>query len=180
MASLLSAEVFDADETVRELLSQDPLVKTEVATLFGEDILDKAGNPDRNQIRNRVFTNPEALRKLEAILHPRVRKIWLELVRAHRSSHSSWLLLEIPLLYETNADKEMDEVVVTCCSGTTQLQRLMANRSLTESMAKRIIESQDSQTSKIARADRVLWNDSSQVVLGWQIEALVASLAPID
>jgi dephospho-CoA kinase len=71
----------------------------------------------------------------------------------------------------------MDRVVVTACSRETQLQRLVFKRAVSKRIAEQIIRAQVSQETKIARADHVLWNDSTLQVLEDQTRALTAYLS---
>lgn len=179
-ADLLGAEVFDADLAVRQLLRDDPAVKAKLIELLGSDVVNIDGALDRALIRERVFSNPIARKGLESILHPRVRSLWERFVAAGRVDSNHWLLLDIPLLYETNAEVSMDIVVVTACSRRTQMRRLTSGRSLTPGMAKSIVDSQTAQESKLARADCVLWTDSTIEILEEQVHALAASITKID
>ena len=114
---------------------------------------------DRTRLREAVFSDVEQRKALEAILHPLIRARWTGLVEAARRNHE-WLLLDIPLLFETGAEAECDAVTVVACSPQTQLKRIVSQRGLSEEMAWKMIASQTSLASKAARADYVIWNDA--------------------
>jgi dephospho-CoA kinase len=88
-----------------------------------------------------------------------VRSAWREMVRDSRDQQ--WLLLDIPLLFETEAEKEMDHTVVVACSPSTQRRRLREVRGLQDGVAEKIIAAQMDLDLKIRKADHVVWNDSS-------------------
>jgi len=113
---------------------------------------------DRARLREIVFRDERQRRKLEAILHPEIRARWAKLAEETRRE-GTWLLVDIPLLFETGAEIAFDGVVVVACSAATQRARLVLNRGLTDAMADRIIASQQSLASKVARAAHVIWSD---------------------
>jgi dephospho-CoA kinase len=176
----LSARSFSADDCVRRLLTTDPTVMIEVFRTFG-DKLRSSGGVDRALLRDMVFRDSLARAKLEAILHPRVREEWTTLINESRSSVTAprWLVIEIPLLFETGADAVMDAVVVTACSTCTQMKRLCSVRGILEETAELMIKSQDSQDSKILRSQHMLWTDCPIVRLYEQVRLLSQHLEAV-
>ena len=159
LSNIVSAEVFDADACARRLLESDPAVREAVV----RDILPTAylpdGTPDRAAIRAVVFSNPQAKARLEAILHPLVRKSWQALADEARVKRSD-LLVDIPLLFETGASSLFDAVVTIACSPEIQIQRAMS-RGLKRDQVEQIIASQWDNARKTAHSDFVVWNDGS-------------------
>ncbi len=173
----LSATVFDADAEARRLVNEDAAVRAELVGAFAEQVLETGGRVDRAYLRAIVFADEGKKRALEAILHPRIRAIWRALAEENlQSASASCLILDIPLLYETGAETLIDRVVVVGCRLETQLQRLVEIRQLEESVARRIIATQLPLSEKAARAQHVIWNDSSEAVLHAQIDLLAAHL----
>ena len=159
LARRLEAEVFDADAAARDLLENDPEAKRKIVDRFGVQILEPQGRVNRTRLREAVFEDAQQRSALEAILHPMIRARWIEAAQAARRSRE-WLLLDIPLLYETGAEGECDGVVVVACSVATQRERIVKQRGLSPEMAEKMIASQTSLASKAARADYVVWNDA--------------------
>ena len=173
LGKLLSARVFSADDSVRRLLTTDEIVKREVFRKFGNELKSPDGNVDRVTLREIVFRDSAARIELEKILHPRVRQEWTALSEEVKNGNfSGWLLLEIPLLFETGADAEMDVVVVTACSRQTQVRRLCSGRNVAKETAALIIASQNSQSSKITRSQHLLWTDCPMARLTEQVRCL--------
>jgi len=159
LAPKLAAQVFDADAAARDVVENDPEAKRQIAEHFGAQILEADGRVNRVQLREAVFGDAEKRRALEAILHPLIRARWIGPAQAARRSRE-WLLLDIPLLFETGAEEACDAVVVVACSPETQRERIVSQRGLSPEMAEKMIASQTSLASKAARADYVFWNDA--------------------
>ena len=175
LARRLTAKVFDADAVARELVENDPEAKRKIADRFGSHILGDGGQVDRARLRETVFGDAEERRALEAILHPLIRARWAELAETARRNHE-WLLVDIPLLFETGAETECDAVAVVACRPETQRERIVSQRGLSQEMAEKMIASQTSLASKAARADYVIWNDAPLARLEEQAELFAGYL----
>jgi dephospho-CoA kinase len=107
-----------------------------------------------------VFDDREKRRKLEEIVHPAIRGEWLDAAEQARRD-TKWLVVDIPLLFETQAGRHFDAVVVVAATKSAQLMRMQHDRALDETEASRIIASQMDLGLKIDRADHVIWNNST-------------------
>lgn len=166
-----SADVFDADRSAARLLDSSPEVHSEVATAFGREVFGDDGRPSRAKLRSIVFSNAEERRKLESILHPRVRAEWLNLAEVARRSGQD-LIVDIPLLFETDAAPNFDRIVLTAASRPVQIERIMMHRGRSCCEAEAVIGSQMATADKIPMADHVLWNDGTAEVLEAQVRHL--------
>ena len=152
----LGATVFDADIIARELVAPGQPALAEIAATFGVDVLTSQGELDRSRMRERVFSDPSARRKLESILHPRVRD---ELFARVRACESPYCLLAIPLLAESNgAYAWVDRVLLVDVPRETQLARLMRRDGATAESALRALDAQASRSARLALADDVVDN----------------------
>jgi dephospho-CoA kinase len=158
LALLPGAEAFSADCAVGTLAEKDPGVRDELTRLFGPECLTPGGGYNRPWVRERVFSDPALRSGLNAIFHPRVRKLWSALAAKARHSRQ-WLLAEIPLLYETGGEILCDRVATVACSEPVQWHRLTAGRGLDETTASQIRVAQSSLEEKSNRADYLIWND---------------------
>ena len=172
----LPAELFDADQAGHALLEGDPDVKVSVEAAFGTGIYNAEGRPNRSQLRDLVFSDERNRKQLEEILHPAIRTRWIALGDASRRDRT-WLLVDIPLLYETGAESHFDRVVVVGCAAVTQRHRLETERGLSTTMAESIIAAQLDLETKIKRADHLIWNDSTVVCLEAQANLLATWLS---
>jgi len=177
LANKLDADFFDADATAKELLRSDEGIRIRVLEALGEQAYLPDGSPDRGWIRERIFADAEAKARLEAILHPAVRQVWVGLAEdsCYKKSH---LLIDIPLLFETRAEEKLPNVITVACSDSVQRERLRA-RGLSNEIADRIIATQLPQFIKIARAHHVIWTDGSLAALDAQAANLAKSISSI-
>jgi dephospho-CoA kinase len=174
LAPLLPGQVVDADAIARSLLEEDPDVRAEVLAAISPDAFKPDGSPDRVKIRQIIYSDPVAKARLEAILHSRVRKTWLEEAEVARRKNRH-LLVDIPLLFETGAETHFDCVITVACSPDIQLARLAA-RGLDPGLARKIILAQMPVPEKIARSGHVVWNDGNLSALKAQAGYLAAWL----
>ncbi len=172
LVKILASEVMDADAIARNLLEKDECVRREVLSAISPDAYKPDGTPDRSEIRRIIYNDPAAKVRLEAILHPRVRKIWVEAASAARSEECN-LIVDIPLLFETDAAGHFDFIVTVACSPDVQLLRLV-ERGIETVLAKKIIHSQMPVPDKIARSSHVVWNDGGLSALSDQAEQFAA------
>lgn len=164
---------FDADAVVHHLYAQREVIE-QLADIFGGAILSPDGTANRDRLRELFLKDSGVKGQLEEIFHPRVRRAYQTLLAQVRSDQI--ILADIPLLLERNVPYEFDGVVVVACSSQTQLLRLKARSSLDTETARELINMQIALTSKIDKADYVLWNEGSPLQLQRQIDTLVHHL----
>lgn len=175
LARRLSAEVFDADASARELVENDPETRQRLLSGFGSQIVGDDGRVDRVRLRETVFGDATRRKLLEEILHPKIRAQWTGQARKARQK-GDWFLVEIPLLFETGAESECDAVVVVACQRATQKARIVSQRGLPEEMAEKMIASQASLTSKVLKGNYMIWNDAPMARMEEQVELFAGYL----
>jgi dephospho-CoA kinase len=171
----LPAAHFDADRCAGELLAGDDATRSAVREAFGDDVFDVSGSPDRARLRVIVFGDEAKRRRLEAILHPAIRQRWTAQAAQHRAP-GAWLVVDIPLLFETGAESHFDRIAVVACSLATQRRRLSEQRGLDPAISEKIIGAQLPLSAKVDKADHVIWNDSTVACLDGQAGFLAAFL----
>jgi dephospho-CoA kinase len=155
--------VFDADVIARELVRPGAPALAEIATTFGAAMLTASGELDRQRMRELAFSDAVERRKLEAILHPRVRDALREAV-AHCAA--TYCVLAIPLLAEVRKDYEfIDRVLVVDASPSVQRLRLIQRDRDTPEAAAARLAAQASREQRLAIADDVIDNDGSRDAL---------------
>jgi dephospho-CoA kinase len=164
----LGWETLEADQIAKDLLGKDPEVQTALQERWGEEVFNHEGGVDRQALARVVFRDREELEALEKILHPRVRLVWQREVKAKAKG---LLMVEIPLLFEKNLEKDFDFTVCIGCAHATQLQRL-AGRGFTAEDVKARLTHQLPLAEKIKRADFSLTNDGTEAFLSIQIDLL--------
>lgn len=158
---MLGAISFDADACARDLVQNDQDVAREIREAFGSSVFD-GSEISRSRLRQLVFSEVVSRRRLEGILHSRIRQRWLALLaEARASGETGWLLLEIPLLFETRAEESFDRTVVVAASTGVQMRRMMESRNLDAVVARQMIDAQWPMEEKVRLASHVLWNDGA-------------------
>jgi dephospho-CoA kinase len=155
MLRRLGVRLFDADAVVHKLLASGGAAVAAVEVLF-PGVRDETGGIDRRRVGQRVFGDPAALRRLEAILHPMVRRAEGHFVRQARARRESLVVLDIPLLYETGAPERCDYVLVVSAPARVQRERVMRRPGMTESRFASILRAQMPDREKRRRADFVV------------------------
>jgi dephospho-CoA kinase len=155
----LGAQVIDADKLAREVVAPGTEGLAEVVAAFGPEVVGEDGALDRAALGRRVFGDAEARRRLEAIIHPRVRARTAELVAAQPPD--AVIVNDVPLLVETGLGKGFDLVVVVLAEEATRLRRLVEVRGMSEDEARSRIAAQATDEQRRAVADVVLHNDGT-------------------
>ena len=155
--SRLGWPVHSSDEAVHRLLGKNGKAVKKVAKLFPEAL--KRNAIDRQIVGQSVFTSPEKLKQLEAVLHPLVEKEEEKLIAKAKKQKIKVVVLEIPLLFETGAEKRCDFVICVTCSKQKQHERVMQRDDMTEEKFRRILKRQMSDAEKRKRADFIIKTD---------------------
>lgn len=154
MFRAMGVPVHDADATVHDLMAHDGQVRDEISARFPGTV--SGASVDRQALGAAVFGNPSARRDLEAILHPRVRRAAKRFLAKHRLLRSPLVVLDIPLLYETGGDRNVDAVVVVSAPAFLQRRRVMARPGMDEERFAGILASQMPDREKRRRAEFVV------------------------
>lgn len=144
-----SVPVHDADATVHELYAGKAAPLIEKA--FPGSVRD--GAVDRAELGKQVVGNPDAMKRLEAIVHPLVREAEMGFLEKARIEDCPLVLLDIPLLFETGGDGRVDYVVVVTAPPEVQRERVMARPGMTEERFEALLARQMPDAEKCRRAD---------------------------
>jgi dephospho-CoA kinase len=166
--SELGANVVDADQLARIAIERGSEGFDEVVARFGEKILTN-GDINRKALAEIVFSDPDAKRDLEAIIHPRVQKLFAQAIIDNEPS--AHLIYEIPLLVETDAAHKFDFVVTVEAAEDLRIERLLA-RGMFITDIKARLASQAPAQARIDIADAVIVNDGDEDHLLRQVENL--------
>lgn len=150
--------VLDTDAVAHQLLQSDNEVQKQVIAVFGEAYMNGTA-VDRKKLGKRVFSDDEARMKLNAIMHPEIFRVmhrWLE----QELTKNERVVVMIPLLFETGAQRWCDKVVTVAADEPVVLQRL-ARRGWSEQEALARIKAQWPVAEKVKQADAVIWNNGN-------------------
>ena len=161
MFSASGAAVIDADAISRSLTSSHGAAMELIKQQFGEAMISSDGSLSRDRMRNLVFTDVGAKKRLEAIIHPLVKLEMLRQDQAAMSSGIKLIVYDIPLLVESqNWRANLDKVLVIDCSEQTQVNRVILRNTLKQVDIEKIIAAQASRKMRNSAADMIIFNDS--------------------
>jgi dephospho-CoA kinase len=168
----LGAGVIDTDLLSRELTASGNPVLEQIAGAFGRGILTPDGSLDRAGLRQLIFQNEGARKRLETILHPPIRTMMLARLA---SLNTPYAVLVIPLLFETGQQTTADRVLVVDIPEPIQIERVMRRNSLSRDEVERIIDTQITRRERLARADDLIDNSGDLGTLEPQIQRVHAN-----
>ncbi len=169
----LGIGVFDADAKVHDLY--DRALSGDIEAAFPGTT--KHGRVDRVKLSAALLASPHKLSTLEAIVHPRVREAEGEFLQQEWARGAKMAVLEIPLLFETNAEKLVDVVVVVSAPEDIQKARVLARPGMSDAKLAKLLQRQMLDEEKRKRADFVVDTSGPVKVCESQVDAIVTALA---
>jgi len=182
----LGAKTIDADEIVRKLYKKES-IKELLVLNFGGKAIDGNGNVNRKFLAERIFSERKARLLLNAMVHPIVNAELKKCIAAFRKSkrmnawkikknkNSRLLVVEVPLLFESNSEKMYDKVVVVGSARKKQLER-MARGGISKSNAEKRLAAQMPIGKKAKKADFLIQNNGSKKELETEVKKVLAKL----
>ncbi|QHL88288.1 dephospho-CoA kinase [Nibribacter ruber] len=161
---LLDVPVYDSDARAKWVMHGDPELREGLISTFGPNTFDAQGNLDRPYLAQRVFHNQEELAKLNALVHPQVRKDFHRWLEAH--AQAPYILKEAALMFESTAYTQVDHVLTVSAPVALRQKRTLArDPHRTAQDIDAIIHKQLPEEERLRRSQFVLYNDDRQLVL---------------
>jgi dephospho-CoA kinase len=170
------APVLDSDQVVHDLYRGEAVAPIEAA--FPGVIVD--GVVDRRRLSERVLGDPQALKRLEDIVHPLVWSTRDRFLAEHEAKGEKIVVYDVPLLFETGAEKSVDVVVVVSAREDVQKTRVLEREGMTEAKFAAILAKQVPDAEKRARADFIVWTDRGLEAARDQVRAILETLETRD
>jgi len=173
------ASVIDTDLIAHQLTASGGAAMPDLLAAFGPSCVGADGALDRAAMRALVFSDPDAKKRLEAILHPAIRAAS---IAAARIATGSYVMYVVPLLFESGAWRErVTRIVAVDCPEALQVARVMARSHLSEEQVRAIMATQVSRQARLDGADDVIVNDGEAALLAPQVDRLHAEyLAAVE
>ena len=168
--------VVSADQLARTAVEPGTEALARIGELFGPGVIQGDGTLDRGAVRRIVFRDEDALRHLEAIVHPAVRRLRDEWTRRQREGGAEMVVWEVPLLFETGIEGEADVVVVVDAPEEVRRRRIVETRGIEENEAVAIMGAQMAAEEKRRRADVVVENAGTREELAVRAAEVLRSL----
>ncbi len=154
-------KVLDVDKIGHNLLKNDKESILKIKKLFSNiDIEDNDGKLSRDKIARVVFNDIEFKKKLESILHPKIKKILEKFFEVHKKDEI--LIGSVPLLFEANMEDLFDKIILIISDENIRKNRLMLRNGYTEEQAKLRIKAQMDQNLKISKSDYIIVNNNNK------------------
>ena len=176
----LGAKVVDADRLGHELVRPQLPAYLEIVERFGKEVLAPSGEVDRKRLGEMVFSDPEKLRALNAILHSRIIERSEELAGRYLAENAqAVVMVEAALIYEAGLAERFHKMIVAWCRPEQQLEHLMANAGVSRQEAEQRLAAQMASEEKRRRAHYVVDCSGSKENTRLQVEALYPELQNI-
>jgi len=163
------APVIDTDVIARDVARPGQPAFDEILAGFGEKMLDRYGRIDRAALRKRVFTDVDARKKLEHILHPRIKQ---DLIERINSTAAPYCIIVVPLLIETDFRKLVDRILVIDAPDDRRVEWLRQQRGMTDEEIDSVTAAQVDRVTRRAAADDILENDGDLAELELKVHEL--------
>lgn len=165
----LGVTIIDADVIARQVVEPGTPALDTIKHRFGDNILNVDGSLNRSALRQRIFSSPQEKQWLNNLLHPLIHA---ETQRQFQTSTGSYLLWVVPLLVENGLQQYAQRVLVVDVNRNTQLERTLARDGTSLQQAENILAAQASQEQRLAYADDIIDNNSSQSELAPRVAEL--------
>ena len=165
--------VVDTDDLARDVVQPGTHGLEELVSRFGVEFLKADGSLDRPKMAAHIFGDVAERKKLEAIIHPRVRVAWQQQINLWREHKHPIVLVVVPLLYEVGVEAEFDLVLCVACTTGTQRARLR-ERGWDQGHVTGRITAQMDIAEKMNLADHVIWTEGQEVLLPDQLELVLS------
>ena len=173
-ASLLEQRlipVVDTDVLARQVVEPGQSALSEIAAVFGSTMISREGSLRRDELARVVFADTGKRQQLEAILHPRIRELWLAQIERWKSECRPRGVVVVPLLFETSSAANFDFIVCVAFSEASQRQRLQARGWTSEQIDQRITAQWPTQ-KKMDYSNHVVWTESGMDTHAAQLERI--------
>lgn len=162
----LRVPVYDSDTRAKWVMANDLLLREQLQAAFGTETYDAAGQLDRPYLARVAFGDPARLAQLNGLVHPRVGEDFAAWTAAQVVAGHAYVLKEAALLFESGASKGLDKIITVFAPPEVRTARVLArDPHRTAADVARIIGQQLPEDERLARADYVVYNDDSQLVI---------------
>ncbi|MFC0323488.1 dephospho-CoA kinase [Gallibacterium melopsittaci] len=152
----LNVPIVDADIVARQIVAKGSPLLEKIVNHFGSNILLPSGELDRAALRQKVFQDPEQKTWLNNLLHPAIRT---EMLAQLHNITAPYVLWVVPLLFENQLERFCDRILVIDVSEETQIKRATQRDKNSESLIRKIMQSQISRQQRLAKADDIINNE---------------------
>lgn len=154
---IMQIPIFVADDVGKEVLNDGDFYP-QLKEIFGTEIFDFQNIPNKKKIAEVVFSHPEKLHQLNAIVHPEVTKRFLKWAEEH--SNAPFVMMESAIIFEYNLEHLFDKIIMVTADEKTRIQRVMNRDHCSEQAVAARMKQQLTEEEKIAKSDFIIKNDN--------------------
>jgi dephospho-CoA kinase len=166
--NLLGAPVYDADSRAKSIMTTDGILVSQIKKEFGVLSFRADGSVNREYLAEHVFSDPEKLKRLNRLVHPRVGE---DFSRWVKEQDSVYILKEAALLFEAGSNTALDKIIVVSAPEELRITRvLQRDKHRTAQQVRDIIRNQLKEEEKVKRADYIIVNDESRLLIPQVLE----------
>lgn len=173
MLKELGYPIVDADLVARQVVEPGSETLEKISEAFGEAVILPDGTLDRKKVGDLIFNSPESRKQLNDIIHPAIRKEMLRQRAAYVAEGHKVVIMDIPLLFESQLQHLADKILVVSVTEENQLKRLIKRNGLAENEAAARISSQLPMAVKEEGADAVIYNNGTIEDTKWQLNSIL-------
>lgn len=164
--AVLGAPVYDSDARAKWVMAHDALLRDELQAAFGPETFDALGHLNRTYLASVAFTDPAQLARLNALVHPAVGRDFAQWSASREAEGHAYILKEAALLYESGAYQQLDRIITVFAPlEIRQARVLVRDPHRTPEDIQNIIGKQMTEEEKMQRADVVVFNDDTQLLI---------------
>ena len=153
--SELGVPVYIADSEAKKIMDYPETIR-EVQTIFDENVVGENGKLDRKKIASFVFNNPEKLKQLNAVIHPKVNKDFRNWLEKHQDH--TYIIKEVAIIFETQSEKQFDKIILVTAPEKLRIERVMKRDNISEDEILERIKNQLPDEEKISKSDFIITN----------------------
>ncbi len=168
--------IIDCDQIARAVLRPETNCLKEIFVQFGETVKNADGSLNRKALAEIVFSSPEQLKRLDAIMYPQITADIRDILSACAKNGEQCVILDAPTLFESGADSLCKQVVSVLSEDTLRIKRIMARDSLTAEEAQKRLAAQQANDFYAERSDFIVTNNGSLQALEAEVAALAKQL----
>jgi len=160
--SLLGVPVYTSDVEAKKLMQTDITIRESLLNEFGDSVYSESGELNRAELANIIFNDAEALKKVNAIVHPQVRlhyQAWLE-----KQIEVAYVIQESAILFDTGLYKNFDRIITVTADPEIRIQRVMLRDKCTRESVLERMSKQVAEQTKIDLSDFVIYNNSELII----------------
>jgi dephospho-CoA kinase len=170
------AKLLNADAIAHEAIAPHTAVWKQLFDRYGKKIMIEGGVIERKTLARIIFSDENERKFVESVIHPKVHEELTKRIADSKRNGTQLLIVEVPLLFETRWDKEMDSIIVVSCDLELQVKRCQEKFGLTREEVLQRIKAQRPIEQKIAKADYVVDNSGSMNETFIQVRRIYSSL----